>query len=48
MTTDERLEALERRVAQYEDLIARLVMLAAQHPFGRRLLKQMGIRDGVG
>jgi uncharacterized coiled-coil protein SlyX len=41
MTTEERLAAVEARLAEYEALIERLMMLAAQHPMGRQMLKWM-------
>lgn len=39
MTTEERLAAVEAKLAEYEALIERLMMLAAKHPAGRQMLK---------
>lgn len=37
----DRIGLLERKVAQYDALIERIMMLMAKHPLGRQLLKHM-------
>jgi len=41
MDTEQRLSAVEAKLAEYEQLIARLMFLAAKHPLGRKFLKSM-------
>jgi uncharacterized coiled-coil protein SlyX len=45
MTTEERLAAIEAKLAGYERLIERLMVVAAQSPVGRQVLKKMGKVD---
>ena len=40
-TTEERLSALEKRLADWEKTIDTLMLLAAKHPVGRQVLKFM-------
>lgn len=42
MTTDERVTALEKRLAEYDELIRRLTTLARVLPKGRLILKAIG------
>lgn len=37
----ERLAALENRVAEFDSLLKNLMALAAKHPLGRQILKQL-------
>ncbi len=41
MTDAERIAELERKVAAYDRLVERLMMLMATHPLGRKLLQHM-------
>lgn len=41
MDTEERLAALEKTVGEYDVLLTRLMLLAAKHPIGRKILKQL-------
>lgn len=41
MTTEERLAAVEAKLAKFEALTERLMALAAQHPVGRQLIKRL-------
>jgi uncharacterized coiled-coil protein SlyX len=43
MDTDQRLERLEKRLAELDALLARLVAVARAHPAGRVLLKMLGL-----
>jgi hypothetical protein len=43
MTDSERLERLERRVAELDALLERLRAVAMRHPFGRQLVKLLGL-----
>jgi len=43
MTTDERLSLLERKLAEHDRLIAKLVAYAKLTPGGRLLLKALGV-----
>jgi uncharacterized coiled-coil protein SlyX len=45
MTTEERLAAVEAKLAAYERLVERLMVLAAQSPMGRQMLKRLGKVD---
>jgi uncharacterized coiled-coil protein SlyX len=40
-TTEQRLEKLERKLAEYDALIAKLMVLAAGSVVGRKFLKQL-------
>lgn len=39
--TEERLAALEKRIEEFEAMFSRLMLLAANHPVGRKVLKFM-------
>lgn len=41
MTAEERLAKLEKRIDEFDAMIARLMMLAARNPLGRKILKDM-------
>jgi uncharacterized coiled-coil protein SlyX len=41
--TDERLTALERKLAEHDTLIARLVAFARLTPKGRMILRALGL-----
>lgn len=41
MTTEERLAAVEAKLAAYERLIERVTVLASQSPLGRQMLKRL-------
>jgi hypothetical protein len=43
MQTDERITALEKRLEEYDRLVARLKVYARITPTGRLLLKALGI-----
>lgn len=43
MDTDERISALEARLAEYDRLISRLIAYARLHPSGRLMLKMLGV-----
>lgn len=43
METQERLEKLEKRMAELDALLAKLTAVAAAHPLGRMLLKTLGL-----
>lgn len=45
MTSEERLAAVEAKLARYERLVERLMTLAAEHPLGRQLLKRLVKED---
>lgn len=42
-STEERLERVEKRLAEFDALLERLMLLAAGHPVGRKLLKWMAV-----
>jgi hypothetical protein len=44
--TDERLALLEKKIADHETLVQKLIMLAAMTPKGRLILKTLGIDAG--
>jgi hypothetical protein len=41
VTTEERLAALEKKVVEFDSLLEYLMLLAAKHPVGRAILKQI-------
>lgn len=45
MTTEERLAAVEAKLAKYDRLVEKLMALAAQHPIGRQMLKRLVKED---
>jgi uncharacterized coiled-coil protein SlyX len=42
--TDERLSRLESRLAEHDDLIAKLIVYAQLTPAGRMILKILGVK----
>lgn len=44
MTEAERLEKVEKRLAELDAIFEKLVIVASAHPFGRMLLKTLGLR----
>jgi hypothetical protein len=40
-STDERLNRIEKRLDEFDALLEHLMLLAAQNPVGRQLLKAM-------
>jgi hypothetical protein len=45
MDTDERLSALEAKLAAHDELIGKLIKFAGLTPGGRYILKSLGIRQ---
>jgi hypothetical protein len=41
VNTEERLAALESKVGEFDSLLEYLMLLAAKHPIGRQILKQI-------